>query len=161
MKSHLFLDQPVSSNARAMWAGRDVPRRRTGREAHRRALKWWCVARADEWFAQGELGAARDFLRHAAMLDREDPRVWLTLGSVHYLLGELAEAGMAYVRAVRLRPHEARGWLHLALVHERMGQPGMALMLARRARELDPNDPAIRVACERLERDEDTDSRVV
>lgn len=116
------------------------------------ALKWWCVARADEWFAEGELGAARDFLRHAAALDPRDDCVWLALGSVHYLLGELAEAGLAFLRAVRLRPGHARAWLQLALVHERMGQPGLAVMLVRQARELDPNDEAIRVAWERLER---------
>lgn len=116
------------------------------------ALKWWCVARADDWFAQGEHGAARDFLKHAAGLDPRDDRIWMALGSVHYLLGEWAEAGMAFLRAVRLRPAHARAWLQLALAHERMDQPGLALLLVRQARELDPSDEAIRIAWERLER---------
>jgi len=117
----------------------------------REALKWWCVACADEWFARGEQGAARDFLKHAADLDPTDDRIWIALGSVHYLLGEWAEAGMAFLRAVRLRPGNARAWLHLALAHERMDQPGLALLLVRQARELDPADEAVRVAWERLE----------
>jgi tetratricopeptide (TPR) repeat protein len=126
------------------------PRRRLSAE-RRRALKQWCLARADEWFAQGELGAARDFLLHAAALDPRDADLWQTLGSVHYLLGEHARAGIAFVRAGRLRPHDARIFVSLALVHERLQQPGLALALAQHARQLAPHDPSVRLVCERLE----------
>ncbi|MCS7091223.1 MAG: hypothetical protein RMN51_02980 [Verrucomicrobiota bacterium] len=151
MKSEV-LNSPVSVASARVRASKRSNRPRWSTTKDRLALKWWCVARADEWFAMGELGAARDFLQHAAALDPKDPCVWLALGSVRYLLGELAESGLAFLRAIRLRPQEARAWLHLAIVHERMGQPGLALMLAGQARELDPADEAVRVTYARLHR---------
>lgn len=125
---------------------------RTLSAERRAALKEWCLARADEWFAQGELGAARDFLLHAAALDPRDPEVWQTLGCVQYLLGEYPRAGMAFVRAGRLRPQDARTHVYLALVHERLGQAALALALAEHAQKLAPEDTAARLVWERLQR---------
>ncbi|MGA4579910.1 hypothetical protein [Limisphaera sp. VF-2] len=131
-------------------AGVAMPRTLSPRR--RAALKDWCLARADEWFADGQLGAARDFLLHAAALDPRDPEVWQTLGCVQYLLGEYPRAGMAFVRAGRLRPGDARTFVYLALVHERLGQTTQALVLAEHACQLAPDDTAARLVWERLQR---------
>lgn len=124
----------------------------TAAAERRAALKDWCLVRAEEWFAQGEPGAARDFLLHAVALDPRDPAVWQALGCVHYLLGEYPRAGMALVRAGRLRPADARTFVYLALVHERLGQAGLALALAEHALQLAPTDTAARLVWERLQR---------
>lgn len=102
-------------------------------------IKNWCLARADEWYARRELGAARDFLNHAASVDPKDVQVWLTLGSVQYELGALEQAGLAFHMAGELAPSDARVFLHLGLVHQQLQQNEEAEAMFRHSLALAPH----------------------
>jgi Tfp pilus assembly protein PilF len=104
------------------------------------AIKDWCLARADEWYERGELGAARDFLKQAADVDPRDAQVWLALGSLHYQLREFERAGLAFVKAGELAPTDDRIFLHLALAHQQLGQDKEAEALFKHALALRPDN---------------------
>jgi Tfp pilus assembly protein PilF len=104
------------------------------------ALKDWCVARADDWYAQGDLGFASDFLQHAAEIDPRDAQVWIALGSLRYELGQFEPSAQAFLAAARLEPLKARAFLHLAIVHGKLGQAEHAEKLFRHALVLEPEN---------------------
>lgn len=81
-------------------------------------LKDWCLARADEWYAQKEFGFARDFLQHALDLDPFDVEIWIALGSLHFTSNNLDAALFAFTQADELRPDNATLQLHLAVVQQ-------------------------------------------
>jgi Tfp pilus assembly protein PilF len=103
-------------------------------------IKSWCLARADEWHACGEMGIARNFLNHAAMTDPSDAQVWIALGSLQYELGELEKAGVAFHKAGELEPTNSRIFLHLGLVHQKLNQQDEAEALLNHAVTLEPNN---------------------
>lgn len=109
--------------------------------AKKAAIKHWCLARAEEWYARKEAGAARDFLQYAAAVDPDDAEVWLALGAIQFGLGAHAQAGRAFVRAGRLKPDDPRVFLFLAVTHERLGDLAHAEALYRHSLSLQPDNP--------------------
>ncbi len=107
-------------------------------------IKTWCLDRADEWHARGELGAARDFLNHAAAVDPDDAQVWLALGSLQYELGCFEAAGLAFHMADGLKPLDARVFLHLGLVHQKLKHPTEVEVLFAHAVALAPDNALAR-----------------
>ena len=103
-------------------------------------IKDWCLARASEWYAQGELGAARNFLNHAASLDPHDIQTWIALGSVHFALGSFERAGQAFHRAAALNPTDPRVFMHLGLTHQQLGHADEAEALLRHSVALEPDN---------------------
>lgn len=104
-------------------------------------IKTWCLDRANEWYGRGELGAARDFLNHAAAVDPEDAQVWISLGSLHFELGCHEQAGLAFHMAGELTPTDARVFMHLGLVHVKLKHPEEAEVLFSHAVAVAPDDP--------------------
>ncbi len=105
------------------------------------SIKDWCLARADEWYARGERGAARDFLKHAAGADPSDAQVWIALGSLQFELGEYELAGLAFHMAGDLNPTNAQVFLHLGLLHQKLHHTDDAEALFRHALALAPANP--------------------
>lgn len=105
------------------------------------SIRDWCLRRADEWYARGEFGAARDFLRQAADVDPHDAHIWVALGSLHYQLGEYERAGLAFVKAGELDPTDGEIFLQLALTHQQLGQDREAENIFRHAITLSPENP--------------------
>jgi tetratricopeptide (TPR) repeat protein len=108
------------------------------------SIRDWCLRRADEWYARGEYGAARDFLKQAADVDPQDAHVWVALGSLHYQLGEFERAGMAFLKAGELAPADDQVFLHLALTHQQLHQNEEAEALFKHAIALDPDNSLAR-----------------
>jgi Flp pilus assembly protein TadD len=98
----------------------------TSSVAQFRDIKDWCLACADEWYAQGQHAIACDFLDHATCVDPKDPSVWLALGSLEYERGNFEKAGRAFHKAGALIPTDTRVFLHLGLVHQKLGHNGDA-----------------------------------
>lgn len=103
-------------------------------------IKAWCLARADEWYAKGELGAARDFLHHAAEVDPRDVQVLIALGSLYYEAGDYEHAGLAFNQAGRLDATNALIFLRLGLTHQQLGQFEEAEALLKHALALRPDN---------------------
>lgn len=103
-------------------------------------IKNWCLARADEWYARGEKGAAFEFLMSAAEIDPQEARVWIALGSLHYEEARFERAGLAFIRAGRIEPGNAAIYLHLGLTHQQLGQANEAESLFHHALRLEPEN---------------------
>jgi tetratricopeptide (TPR) repeat protein len=101
-------------------------------------LKDWCLARADEWYAQKEFGFARDFLQHALDLDPFDVEIWIALGSLHFTSNNLDAALFAFTQADELRPADATLQLHLAVVQQHRQSWAHAETHFRNSLELQP-----------------------
>ncbi len=99
------------------------------------------LAHADRYFAEGQLGAAADFLGLAnlTMPDRAD--IASALGSVRFQLGQFAEAGEAFVAAARLTPMETENYVKLAIVHERLGHTQEYLDILHFCLKVNPQEP--------------------
>ncbi|HEY9510266.1 MAG TPA: tetratricopeptide repeat protein [Verrucomicrobiae bacterium] len=104
-------------------------------------LKDWCLARADEWYAQKEFGFARDFLQHALDLDPFDVEIWIALGSLHFTSNNLDAALFAFTQADELRPDDATLQLHLAVVQQHRRSWAHAETHFRNSLELQPENP--------------------
>lgn len=103
-------------------------------------IKHWCLARADEWYAQGERAAARDLLKHVVMLDPEDVQARIALGTLHYELGEFEPAGLTFNIAGELDPMNPQVFMQLGLTHQKLGQDELAEALLNHALALEPEN---------------------
>jgi tetratricopeptide (TPR) repeat protein len=103
-------------------------------------LKDWCLARADEWYAQKEFGFARDFLQHALDLDPFDVEIWIALGSLHFTSNNLEAALFAFTQADELRPDDDAIQLHLAVVQQHRRSVSRAEFHFRNSLELRPEN---------------------
>lgn len=101
---------------------------------------------ADGWLLLGVLADharapqdAENFLRKAAELAPNDPRIWNTLGTVRDGAHDLDGAAQAYETALRVRPDYAAAWHNLGEVHRALGRHKDAAEHYRKALRIDPN----------------------
>jgi len=130
--------RPAATIATA--AAVNQPRRVPPKSTDLADLKDWCLARADEWYAQKEFGFARDFLQHALDLDPFDVEIWIALGSLHFTSNNLEAALFAFTQADELRPDDATLQLHLAVVQQHRQSWAHAETHFRNSLELQPEN---------------------
>lgn len=94
--------------------------------------------------AQGDVQAALEEYRAAAMVDtRTSPPLW-KMGLAHFELGNLAEADRLFQRAVELNPKDMNSWLSLSRVRLALSDHTAAAEFAERALAIDANYPPAR-----------------
>jgi len=91
----------------------------------------------------GETVLAHDSLRQALRYDPEDGDTWHNLGWLNCQNSRLAEARVAFQRALEAPRYnqQARTWMALGVCEVRAGQKPEAERSLQRALTLDPNNP--------------------
>lgn len=87
---------------------------------------------------RGEAAEALPLARKAYALSKQDPNVADTLGWIHHLLGDHAQARGFLRAALERAPELAEAWLHAAVVHAALGELEPAFSSLKRALELKP-----------------------
>jgi len=103
-------------------------------------IKEWCIARADEWYARGDLAIALNFLEHAAAIDRYDAPVWITIGSIQFMLKRPEAALKSFLQAQRVDPSNPTLLLHLAATCQELKRDAEAENYFREALKLQPEN---------------------
>jgi tetratricopeptide (TPR) repeat protein len=84
-----------------------------------------------------------ELARKAHVLDPANPEFSDTLGWIHYLLGNYAEAMAALDQAVHVRPEDANFLYHLGMAQSRAGRDNDALTSLSAALRLNPHLPQL------------------
>lgn len=103
-------------------------------------IKEWCLARADEWYARGDLPIALNFLEHAAAIDRYDAPVRITIGSIQFMLKRPEAALKSFLKAQRVDPSYPTLLLHLAATCQELKRDAEAENYFREALKLQPEN---------------------
>ncbi len=103
-------------------------------------IKDWCLARADEWHARGELNFALDFLQHAAAIDHQDATLLNAIGSLQFRLKQFEAALKTFLRTQTLDPENVTLLLQLAVSYQELNRDAEAETHFREALRRDPEN---------------------
>ena len=104
------------------------------------------IRAGDEAYRQGNFDEARQAYNSVIEAVPASFATWLKLGNTHLRQGQAQPAEQAYQKAIELKPEDPRAWYNLATA--RLMKAKGALRGA--AENLDENDPARRLAVQRL-----------
>lgn len=90
---------------------------------------------------QSALDQARAWLAPGQFAPSEAARGWRMLGTLERLSGNLAQAGMAYDRALLIAPNEALLWVEIGRMRYSGGEQLQAIDAADRALTAAPDNP--------------------
>ncbi len=99
----------------------------------------------------GDLETAADWLSKASAMEKSDPSLLVTLGNIHYALGDKALSLEYYKKAVTLNPDQVVAHFNMWLVHSSMAASKEAGEAYRKATAIDyARVEALQAAAKRL-----------
>lgn len=95
-----------------------------------------------------DIKKARNVLETALSIDPENYRLWLTMGRIKELFGDLEGALSAYKKSYKLSLQDQVVSIYLAGIHGKMGNYSMALKIYEKILRQNPDNPHARAGLE-------------